>query len=355
MINLKSILAFLALTLTTTVFADGDTKATEDSKEVFFYLPVVETKKDAAKEEVSKETPAPVVNANGTKVITLTSDNTLVLRQAFSSASITELISKTRELDSKLQSDYPIYLVLYTPGGSVQAGLEYYDFVKTLNRPIHTVTMFAASMGFQTVQQLGNRYILQNGVLMAHQAATGGLGGEFSRIQSRFDIWVRRVEEMDRHTATRTKGKYTYEQFTYAYQNELWLTGTEAVREGFADEVVVAKCDNSLSGSYYFVVETMFGSLKVGLSKCPLNTGVLSVERNILTNKGMMSLTDAMVAAGHLQSCKDVSRRLYDANKLDNVICVVDPDFSVDKAETMFNDIIENYNSKTIKSVIYYQ
>lgn len=335
MINFKSILAFLALTLTTNVFAEVDTT-----------------------DYVNDTPPAPALNANGTKVITLTSDNTLFLRQKFNSVSITELILKTRELDSKLQSDYPIYLVLYTPGGSVQAGLEYYDFAKTLNRPIHTVTMFAASMGFQTVQQLGNRYILTNGVLMAHQAATGGLGGEFSRIQSRFDLWVRRVEEMDRHTASRTGGKYTYEQFTYAYQNELWLTGTEAVREGFADEVVVAKCDNSLSGSYSVVVNTIFGALKVGLSKCPLNTGILSVERNILTNKGLMPLDKALVGAGYLESCKDVAERnnrRYSPGDVSNVLCAVDPNFNVDKTETMFNDIIDNYNAKTVKKVIYYQ
>jgi ATP-dependent protease ClpP protease subunit len=92
------------------------------------------------------------------KEIKLTKDNVLVLDQAFTGPSVAKLIQEARQKDADLKSGYPMYLFLNTPGGSIQAGLELIEALKGLNRPIHTITLFAASMGWQLLQHLGDRY-----------------------------------------------------------------------------------------------------------------------------------------------------------------------------------------------------
>src|SRR5690606_3008535 len=176
--------------------------------------------------------------------LVLSSDNTLVLDDAFSGDVTVKLMEKATQMDSTLKSGYPMYLFLYTPGGSIQAGLELFEFLQGLNRPVHTVTLFAASMGFQTVQHLGERYIVKYGVLMSHKARgsfDGEFGGGISQLDSRYGLWLRRIQLMDAQTVERTGGKQTVKSYTDAYTPELWLNGEEAVEKGYADKVVTIK------------------------------------------------------------------------------------------------------------------
>lgn len=240
------------------------------------------------------------------KTITLTQDNTLVLDAAFDTKSVNKVMSKAKELDAKLASGYPMYLFLYTPGGSIQAGVELIEFLSGLNRPVHTVTMFAASMGFQTVQHLGTRYITRYGILMSHKAYgsfRGEFGGTISQIDSRYAMWLRRVKMMDEQTVKRTNGKQTLKSYTNAYSPELWLNGIEAVEQGYADEVVTLKCDDSLNKS----VEDTFSygpySFVVIRPLCPIQTGFLKTNALILTNKGMMELSEFLSKNGQFGGC----------------------------------------------------
>jgi len=187
--------------------------------------------------------------AYGATELTLTRDNTIVLRDEVTQDSTAKVMAEAQRLDSKLKSNEPMYLVLDTPGGSIQSGLEMITFLKSLNRPVHTVTLFAASMGFQTVQGLGTRYITPFGTLMAHKAR-GGFQGEFpGQIDSRYVYYLKRLAELDRIAVSRSKGKYTEKTFAALYENEHWVDGFNAVQEGLADEVVGVKCDHSLNGT----------------------------------------------------------------------------------------------------------
>src|SRR4051812_1505331 len=97
----------------------------------------------------------------GTTIV-LTRKNTLVLNTQVNSESVGRIIKEARALDKQpklTRNDAPIYLFLNTPGGEVETGIQMIDALNSLNRPIHTVTLFAASMGFQIVQGLGTRYI----------------------------------------------------------------------------------------------------------------------------------------------------------------------------------------------------
>lgn len=236
-----------------------------------------------------------------TETITLAADNTLVLNQAFTGQSVAKLMEEADKMNSSLKSGYPIYLLLYTPGGSIQAGLELYDYLKGLNRPIHTITMFAASMGFQTVQHLDKRYITRYGVLMSHSASgsfSGSFGGQRSQLDSRYGMWLRRVEMMDQMTVDRSHFLTSLEQFYAMYAPELWLNGVEAVKIGLADAVAIVKCDASLTGSYDKVFNLGLFSVLVTFAKCPIRTAPLGVKMNLLTNKGNMSVNEFLTQGG---------------------------------------------------------
>lgn len=232
--------------------------------------------------------------------ITLTKDNTVVLNQEFNAETTAKVMADAQKLDAKLKSKEPIYLVLDTPGGSIQAGLEMITFLKSLNRPVHTVSLFAASMGFQTVQGLGTRYITPFGTLMAHKAK-GGFQGEFpGQLDSRYVYYLQRLNELDRITVSRSKGKYTIKSLQALYENEHWVDGFNAVNEGFADEVVSVHCDQSLSGVKSEIFSFMGFSIRVQFSECPTITGPLAIEAMVHTDQGLMTLNEFISKGGSL-------------------------------------------------------
>jgi len=235
------------------------------------------------------------------KEIVLTKDNTLVLDSSFSGQSVSKLIQQARQMDSDLQSGYPIYLFLDTPGGSIQAGLELIEALNGINRPVHTVTLFAASMGWQLVQHLGTRYILKYGVLMSHKASgsfSGEFGGGPSQIDSQYGLWLRRINIMDQQTVNRTNGKKTLQQYRSEYDNELWINGEEAVTNGYADEVVTVKCGTGLDGTRESKTTFMGFNLKLTLSSCPIITYPVNISMELRTTKGLMDMEEFLNNGG---------------------------------------------------------
>lgn len=294
--------------------------------------------------------------------IVLTQDNSAVLDGAVTTASVSKLMGDIKKLDAELKNGYPIYLFLNTPGGSIQAGLELFEFIKGVNRPIHTITLFAASMGFQTVQHLGNRYILEYGVLMSHKAYggfEGEFGGESSQLDSQYGLWLRRVRMMDQKTVERTKGKKTLKQYQAEYDNELWLNGTEAVKNGYADEVVSVKCSTGLQGNREERVNFMGVSFTVVFDKCPMRTGFISVTPSVRTNKGLMTLDQFLAKGGSfdVENCQKNIQNPYNnwsnqaAPVVESEVCALDRGLSVEKIEQTLEDY-KNKNFIKNKKVI---
>lgn len=250
------------------------------------------------------------------KSITLTEDNTAVLRSAFTASSVTTLKKDLLKLNANLKSGYPIYLVLFTPGGEIQKGFELFEFIKGLNRPVHTITIFAASMGFQTVQHLGTRYILNYGVLMSH-LPRGGSRGEYggtgmpSKRKNYDRLWERRQDMMDLQTVKRSGGKQTIESYRKDYIFDLWLNGPEAVKQGYADEVATVSCSTALSEkTKEQVFQFGFFKVYVNFSACPLITSPLSVRASLLTNKGYVDSEEFLEQNGKFgKRCKETGTK----------------------------------------------
>lgn len=223
--------------------------------------------------------------------IVLTKDNSMVLDSQVDGASTAAVIAKAYELDSALNaglkgkisgSDKPLYLFINSPGGSIQSGLELIEALKGLGRPVNTVTLFGASMAFQIVQNLNERLILKNGVLMSHHAAgefAGSFGGVSpSQMDSRYQFWLDRVKELDEQTVSRTNGKQTYKSYTEEYDHETWLGGTKSVARGYADRIVTVKCDLTLKGVTTHYASFFGVSLAYDLDNCPINTAPMNIR-----------------------------------------------------------------------------
>jgi ATP-dependent Clp protease, protease subunit len=302
-----------------------------------------------------------LVNAKSTKQkeIVLTDDNVISLRSDFNSESVGKLIEEADKLNSRLPSGEPIYLFLRTPGGSIQAGLELFEYLKGLNRPVHTITLFAASMGFQTVQQLGKRYILKYGVLMSHRASGGfqaEFGGGISQMDTRYGLWLRRVQILDKDTVARTNGKQTLKSYQDSYASELWLNGQEAVDQGYADEVVTVKCDASLeSKTENSTINAMFFSVDVSMSKCPLKTKPLSVKANIKTNIGKISFNEFVAKNPTFKSCESIQQENNSSFSMvpKEVVCATDPTLSRKKITNVMKKASEMFFKDLTNSVIF--
>lgn len=234
--------------------------------------------------------------------IMLTENNSVVFNEQvtgmYASKKALEVIKKSR-LGS------PIYLVLDTPGGSVTAGLGFIDAIKALGIPVHTITLFAASMGYQFVQELGTRYITTSGELMSHRGAVGGLSGQVpGELNSRLNHIQTILDGMSQRAAKRVgMSKQAYDA---AIINELWVSGEKAVSSKHADAVANVKCSKELvEGTYTEEKRTIFGSVTVVFSKCPLISYPLdfvfgksvnpqnfsNIKRTIESNKRRINLT----------------------------------------------------------------
>lgn len=204
---------------------------------------------------------------------------------AFSDESVAKVLLQAQELDSQLLPWKPLYLVILSPGGSIEAGLELIDNLKGMGREVHTVTVFGASMAFQTVMGLGNRYVTRTGTLMSHKAK-GGFQGEFpGQIDSRYNYYLRRLQKMDQTVVDRSKGKLTLKKYQEMYENEYWCEGQDCVDAGVADEAVLVTCDSSLRGVVTKEEKVSFLGIPIAITAtkaaCPTITAPLDVKVNI--------------------------------------------------------------------------
>lgn len=239
------------------------------------------------------------------KTITLEDQNTVILRGPVMQDSVARVEHELQAISRKISKDTPILLVLDTPGGDVSAGSDLIDFAKALPQKVHTVTLFAASMGFQIAQGLDTRYIIRNGTLMSHRARMEGLGGQVKgELESRYKMIRRQIDFLDTIASQRMGiDLKTYENKIY---NELWVYGYDALDEKVADEQVLVRCGESMKGSFKANFDTLFGPVTVTFSKCPLIKAPEAIELGNIKNEGDRARAEEIVSMSLLDETRFV-------------------------------------------------
>lgn len=205
------------------------------------------------------------------ETVVLTKDNHVSFRGEVDGTSVTQASIKLLMLaNARTDESKPIYLVLDCPGGSVYAGEQFIQTVKSIPN-LKTVTLFAASMCAGFVEAIpGERLIAPHGVLMFHRAS-GSFEGQFEdgELEARLALWKTIVRSMEQRNADRMS--MPIKEYKSAVKDELWLYGSQAVDKKAADKVVDITCAKELLETKTDQeVETIFGSMVLSYSNCPM-------------------------------------------------------------------------------------
>lgn len=210
--------------------------------------------------------------------VILNENNHITFSGPVTEASVAQAQVKLGLISSKMSTKGTIYLVIDSPGGSVTDGNRFMDFAKSLPQTIKPICIFCASMGYHMFQSFDERIVYTSSTLMSHRASLGGIGGQIpGELESRLN-WIKSILEiMDASVAKRVGlSKEAYQKLIY---DELWLNGVDAVKTKHADKVAKIRCSQDLiNGTKDEEVLTMFGPVKVKVSKCPLITGFLQTS-----------------------------------------------------------------------------
>lgn len=211
------------------------------------------------------------LNCFAKEKIVLTTANSVLLSTGVDMGSMTTAMLDIANLVLlRAGRDYPIYLVLDSPGGSIYAGDNFIQFAKTVKN-LHTITIFSASMAAGIAQALpGKRYITEHGQFMFHRASMSMSGqvsdGEF---ESRLAMVKRVIRRMEIANASRMN--ISLPVYKQKVKDEWWMDASESVANRAADAVVDILCSSALIKKKIKVKQrTLFGEFTSVRSACPL-------------------------------------------------------------------------------------
>lgn len=211
-------------------------------------------------------------------VLILTDKNTVSLALPINGESVKDVQQSLLNISYASSRSAPIYLVLNSPGGSIDDGRHLIDTAKALPQKVSTISMFSASMSFIIAQYLGERYVLEDSTIMAHRATASGMEGQIpGSLLSRVLALLEALTEVEEVVASRAK--ISLDQYHTLTANELWMSGKSAVQLGFADKIVRVRCDSSLNGpGASRTIDLGFVQVDVQFHKCPLITSPINIK-----------------------------------------------------------------------------
>jgi ATP-dependent Clp protease protease subunit len=172
----------------------------------------------------------------------LLKDRIILLDNEVSQHSASLLVAQFLFLESE-NPEADILFYINSPGGSVTAGMAIYDTMQFIKPDVSTIVMGqACSMGSLLAQAgaPGKRLILPNARHMIHQPS-GGAGGQATDME----IQVREILKMKRYLTDiyvkhNTAGR-TYDELSADMERDFFMSASEAVAYGLADQVLSAR------------------------------------------------------------------------------------------------------------------
>jgi ATP-dependent Clp protease protease subunit len=141
-------------------------------------------------------------------------------------------------LEFNEQSHEPIWLVLNSGGGSVEAGLILIDTMRSLKSPIYClVESKAYSMAAIILAFCDKRYALDHATIMLHEASYG-TAGEDPTNRSRLDFLARYLDGL--HVEIAARLKMAPEKYRARIRDAWWLLASEAEKAGVVDAVATS-------------------------------------------------------------------------------------------------------------------
>ena len=134
-----------------------------------------------------------------------------------------------------------ITIVIHSPGGSVLDGFGLYDTLRTLASQGHKITTvvrgYAASFGAVLLQAGDVRKVGPESHVMLHEVSSMSWG-KLHEVEDQVEFTKRLNARIFALLAERTNGKWTGPKlYAKAKAKDWWVSGAEAVENGFADEV----------------------------------------------------------------------------------------------------------------------
>jgi len=137
--------------------------------------------------------------------------------------------------------DKPVSLYINSPGGSVTAGLSFYDVMQYVRCPVHTYVIGqAASMGsfLASAGAKDHRYILPRARTMIHQPSAG-TSGKVSDMERHFNEFIKTKDILtDLYMDHCTSDAVTRDQMVELLDRDTFLSAEETVELGLADQIL---------------------------------------------------------------------------------------------------------------------
>lgn len=165
---------------------------------------------------------------------------------------------------------YPIYIVLDSPGGSIDAGNNFIQLAKTI-RNVKTITIFSASMASAIVEALpGDRLMTENGELMFHRASSAYSGQiEDGEVESRLMHSKAVVRKMELQNSGRMQ--MSLSAYKERVKDEWWMDVSSALKSNAVDRQIDIICSKELFlRTEEIQVMTIVGPVNFKFSSCPL-------------------------------------------------------------------------------------
>lgn len=136
----------------------------------------------------------------------------------------------------------PIYIFINSPGGELSATFTMIDAITMSKTPVYTVNIGCAySGGFLTFLAGHKRIAYPNSTFLFHEGSVSEVGGDAGKFQNFSAFYKDRLDAMKEFVLAKTN--MTEDFYESIKRDDFWMTATQAIEYGVADEIASSFID----------------------------------------------------------------------------------------------------------------